>query len=137
MKHPDFYLRFVYTAVGFLVAGPAFGMLMAFKRREWVLRLVPTHTHFNLLGWVNLSLCGLAYFAVFNVYGYRVYSPLLVDVHYWLAILGMAGMAAFWFGSRWPKSPVPVWGIWVFGAVQAFSSFIFVFNIAKSVAGGS
>ncbi|RMG97488.1 MAG: cytochrome C oxidase Cbb3 [Candidatus Dadabacteria bacterium] len=51
---------------------------------EWV----PGHVHMGTMGWVSLVLFGAIYYALPQLYGRRVYSVGLANLHFWLVLLG-------------------------------------------------
>ena len=51
---------------------------------EWV----PGHVHMGAMGWVSLVLFAAIYYMVPNLYGRRLYSVGLANVHFWLVLIG-------------------------------------------------
>ncbi len=133
MKGPGkffFLASFLYLGIG-----TTLGFLMAYLRGKWVLRLVPVHTHVNLLGWVSMLIFGFAYTYLPVFAGKKLYSESLPYLHFVLANLGLIGMGAMWFGSRFPKSPIsPTW-VWPFGGLVVLSSWLFIFNMLMTLFG--
>ena len=78
--------RFIATAIVFALAGMAFGIVMGI-RQEFSLATV--HAHWNLLGWVSMTLFGLVY----KAYGTEEARG-RIAAHYWVALAGNVGMPA-------------------------------------------
>jgi cytochrome c oxidase cbb3-type subunit 1 len=51
---------------------------------EWI----PGHVHMGTMGWVSLVLFAAIYYMVPNLYGRRLYSEGLANLHFWLVLLG-------------------------------------------------
>ncbi len=49
---------------------------------------VPGHVHMGTLGWVSLVLFAAIYYTVPKLYGRDIYSVGLVNLHFWLAVIG-------------------------------------------------
>ena len=126
---------FIIASLVYLLIGPAMGFIMAFQRGKWVLRLMPSHAHINLAGWVSMMIFGFSYSFLPMMAGKELYSQTLPYVHFVLWNLGLVGMASVWIGSRFPKSPVKPSLVWPFGLMLYISVCIYVLNIALTVLG--
>ena len=51
---------------------------------EWV----PGHVHMGTMGWVSLVLFAAIYYMVPHLYGRRLYSVALANLHFWLVLIG-------------------------------------------------
>ncbi len=123
---------FLGASLVYLALGTAMGILMAFRRGKWTLRLMPSHAHMNLLGWASGLLFALAYMAVPQAPGRALYSETLPYWHFGLWNAGLAGMAVMWAGARYPKSPVPPGLVVPFGALAVLSVWLFMINMAMT-----
>lgn len=43
---------FIIASIAYLFFGTLMGFAMAYRSGKWVLRLLPSHAHSNLAGWV-------------------------------------------------------------------------------------
>lgn len=133
MKGPGklfFLASFLYLGVGTIL-----GFLMAYLRGKWILRIVPVHAHVNLFGWVSMLIFGFAYSYLPILAGKTLYSTTLPYIHFILANIGLIGMGCMWFGSRFPKSPIPPGWVWPFGGLVVLSTWLFIFNMVMTLLG--
>jgi cytochrome c oxidase cbb3-type subunit 1 len=70
---------------------------------EWV----PGHVHMGTMGWVSMVLFAAIYYMVPHLYGRRLYSVSLANLHFWLVLLGqLVYSASLWVagvqqGTMW------------------------------------
>jgi len=84
------------------------------------------HVHFNLLGWMSMMIYGVAYHILPRFSGRPLYSDRLAEVQFWLANIGLLGMALGW--------AVTVKGLLVvFSVAEVLSVGLFVINIFKTI----
>lgn len=84
------------------------------------------HVHFNLLGWMSMMIYGVAYHILPRFSGRPLYSDRLAEVQFWLANIGLLGMALGW--------AISVKGLLVGSSVVEVSSVgLFVINIFKTI----
>lgn len=93
------------TAVVYLVLGGVLGIMMPLSRlgsewTGWEYYLIPSHTHLMLLGWVSMSIFGVAYRMFPAVLTKKLYSIRLAWAHYWIANAALVGMALFFWLNR-------------------------------------
>lgn len=124
---------FIIASITYLFFGTIMGFVMAYRSGKWVLRLMPSHAHFNLAGWVSMLIYGFAYFLLPIASGHGLYSERLPYFHFAVANIGLLGMAAMWAGSRFPNSPVKASFVWPFGLLYIFSIWLFVFNLVMTL----
>ncbi|CAG0933941.1 hypothetical protein PLCT1_02527 [Planctomycetaceae bacterium] len=124
---------FIIASITYLFIATLMGFVMAWKSGKWVLRLMPSHAHFNLAGWVSMLIFGFAYFLLPIASGHGLYSSRLPYLHFALANIGLLGMASAWLASRFPNSRVKVSFVWPFGLLYIFSIWIFVFNLVMTL----
>lgn len=133
-KDPTKY--FVLSAVVYLVLGAILGLTMALGRilDSWGALeyfLIPSHTHLMLLGWVSMTIFGVAYRMFPAVLVKKLHSPRLAWVHYWMANAALIGMAIFFWLNRLQE------GLWALPlAASALLQFagilIFAYNIMRT-----
>lgn len=133
-KDPTKY--FVLSAVAYLVLGGLLGIAMAIGRitRPWggfEYYLIASHTHLMLLGWVSMTIFGVAYRMFPAVLVKKLYSMRLAWAHYWVSQIALVGMAVFFFlerlqENRW-AAPLALSGLLQFAGVLMFA-----YNIART-----
>jgi len=124
---------FILASLFYLALGPVMGFMMAYLRGKWVLRLMPAHVHFNLLGWISMMIFGFSYSFLPLMAGKELYSHTLPYLHFVLGNAGLIGMASVWIGSRFPNSPVSPKLVWPFGAMVVISLWLYIFNILMTL----
>jgi cytochrome c oxidase cbb3-type subunit I len=120
---------------------------------------VPGHVHMGVLGWVSLVLFAAIYYTIPKLYHTEIYSVKLADLHFWLAIAGQLIFSiSMWVAGVQQGSMLtatnpdgslhysfietvvelyPYWYIRAFGGiVYMVSLFVFLYNIAKTIAAG-
>ena len=120
--------RFIKASLIYFLLSAILGTLMA-------TRLLPVsffpHAHLNLIGWVSMMIFGVAYKMLPTMFAAKqvVYSLKMARVHFWLANIGLVGMAATFvckdYCSLW-LGPVM---LGVFAMIELASSAVFFYNI--------
>ncbi len=54
------------------------------------------HVHLNLLGFMSMMVYGVGYHILPRFSGRTVYSPIFMRIQFWLANVGLVGMATSW-----------------------------------------
>jgi cytochrome c oxidase cbb3-type subunit 1 len=85
-------LRFMIVAVSFYGMSTFEGPMMAIKTvnalshyTDWTVG----HVHSGALGWVALITMGSMYYLIPRLFGRKLYSLKLVEVHFWVATIGI------------------------------------------------
>ena len=113
--------------------GVTLGVLFFIIPETRVLRAV--HTHLNLVGFVIFLIFGIGYHILPRFRGNPLYSEKLAWWQFWLANVGLVGLLVFLgVGAYTSFSGLRVIQA-VFGAVLALSSFLFVYNMFRSMVG--
>lgn len=127
---------FVLCAVGYLVLGGLLGVGMMLGRvgdswQGWDYYLIPSHAHIMLLGWVSMTMFGVAYRMFPAVLGRRLHSQRLAWAHFWIANAALVGMAVFFFLDRWQGEG---WALPLAasGTLQLAGIFVFAYNIGRT-----
>ncbi len=124
--------RFLKAALVWLGLGVLVGLAMALRPQWTVYR--PAHAHLNLVGFVAMTIFGVAYHVIPRFSGHRLHSPSLAGLHWYLANIGLAAMVA---GFAMPAGPVLVSrGLVLFGGVlTAAAAYLFIYNIWRTLDG--
>ncbi len=85
-----------------------------------------THVHFNLLGFMAMMIYGVGYFILPRFNGRTLRWPSWVRVHFWLANIGLVGMAAVSSGR-------PSAAFALFAGLAVVSAGMFVTNLGATM----
>jgi len=123
---------FIKSSLVWLALGVLAGLAMA-ARPEWV-SWRPVHAHLSVLGFLVMSLYGVAYHVIPRFTGHLLYSPRLAGWHFWLSNVGLAVMAVAF-------ALVPLTGrtwsglLTVGGMLSAAGAFAFIVNLWRTMDG--
>lgn len=124
--------RFLKAALVWLGCGVVVGVAMT-VRPAW-LAYRPVHTHLNLLGFVAMTIFGVAYHVIPRFAGHPLHSPGLAGWHWWLANVGLALLVGG-FSLIGVTGTLPRWVIIVGGSVSAVAAFLFIYNMWRTLDG--
>lgn len=131
--------HFVLAGVAYLLLGAILGLLMLLGRARgawvsWDYYLIPSHTHLMLLGWVSMTIFGVAYRMFPAVLVRKLYSMRLAWAHFGIANIALIGMALFFWLNRLQEARwlVP---LAVSGSLQFVGILIFAYNIFRTALG--
>jgi cytochrome c oxidase cbb3-type subunit 1 len=93
-------LRFMIVSISFYGMSTFEGPMMAIKTvnalshyTDWTIG----HVHSGALGWVAMISMGSLYYLIPRLYGVKLYSLKLVEIHFWIATIGVVlYIAAMW-----------------------------------------
>ncbi|MDH4128226.1 MAG: DUF1858 domain-containing protein [Spirochaetota bacterium] len=121
--------RFVQTSLVYLFFGVVIGVISSFDILKHIdLKLI--HTHFNLLGFMFMVVCGVGYHILPRFNGTDLYFPKWVAPHFWIANIGLILMVVgFHINIKMSNSVVLVIG----AALSAISVLMFVVNIFLTI----
>ena len=126
-------LGFIFTALVYFILGITLGVLFLIIPETRMLQAV--HTHLNLVGFVIFLIFGVAYHILPRFRGNPLYSEKLAWWQFLLANVGLAGLLVFLgVGAYTSFSGLRVLQA-VFGTVLALSSFLFAYNMYRSMIG--
>jgi cytochrome c oxidase cbb3-type subunit 1 len=91
---------------------------------------MPIHAHFNLLGWMSMMIYGVGYHILPRFSGKPLYSEKIAEWQFWLANVGLIGMAIGWMVRSWQGDSSM---LLIFAIVEAVSSVMFVVNMFKTI----
>jgi cbb3-type cytochrome oxidase subunit 1 len=122
---------FLKSGLVWLALGATLGAAMALRPAWLVYR--PAHLHMNLLGFVSMSIAGVAYHVVPRFTGHPLFSRRLATLHWWLANVGLVVLAAGFLlmaAGRGYAAPLGVGGV-----LTAVAALCFVVNIWGTIDG--
>jgi cbb3-type cytochrome oxidase subunit 1 len=129
----DWFSRhFLKAALLWLGCGVVVGLAMA-VRPAW-LAYRPVHTHLNLLGFVAMTIFGVAYHVIPRFAGHPLHSPSLAGWHWYLANLGLVLLLAG-FALIGTTGPAARYLTITGGSISALSAFLFIYNMWRTLDG--
>lgn len=106
-------------------------IMLVWPSQGWV--YLPSHVHLNLLGWISMLIYGVGYHILPRFSGRPIYNETLMVVQFWLANLGLVGMALFWTFYRLKAYGLFQDMLLLASIAEALAIFIFVYNIIRTV----
>lgn len=133
----DWFVRaFLKAGLAWLVLGVTLGVAMAVEPTWAVYRTA--HMHMNFLGFVTMTIYGVAYHVIPRFSGSPLKYRQLAGWHWWISNTGLALMVAG-FVLRVSASTVSVGRISlaIGGTLAAFGAYAFAFNIWRTIDGAA
>lgn len=128
----SFARNFVVSSLVYLGLMALLGFAMALNL-PWSYQLRYTHMHLGLLGWMSMMIFGVGYHVLPRFAGRQLYSKKMGHAHWFLANLGLIGMAVFFpLQNNDPAFRIP---FILSTALQTLSLFLFITNITLSLFG--
>ena len=125
---------FIRLSMVYFLLGSALGVMFALNPESANAGHVAMHVHLNLIGWMSMMIFGVGYHILPRFSGIPLYSRKLSIVQFWLANIGLIGMAMGWgMQPHNPEGAKPI--LAVFGTVTFISLILFAFNMFKTVKG--
>jgi heme/copper-type cytochrome/quinol oxidase subunit 1 len=127
----DWFVRtFLRAGLVSLGLGVTLGLAMAWHPAWIVYR--PAHVHLNLLGFVTMTIYGVAYHVIPRFAGVPLFSRSLAAVHVWGATTGLAAMVAGFMllphAARAGRVMLVLGGL-----AGAAAAYLFVYNIWRTL----
>ena len=119
---------FIKSALIYFMLAIALGLYMAVSGT--IYPYMPIHAHFNLLGWMSMMIYGVGYHILPRFSGKPLYSEKIAEWQFWLANVGLIGMAIGWMVRSWQGDSSM---LLIFAIVEAVSSVMFVVNMFKTI----
>ncbi len=96
------------------------------------------HSHFGTVGWLSFILYGICYQVIPGYSGRRLFSEKLPLIHFWLANIGLVGLAFSYpfmrmYMLKGYDYSDALTMVLVFGIIEGISVFIFILNIWKTM----
>ncbi len=121
-------VAFIKAAMVYFVLAMLIGIHMS--RTGAVYPSMPIHVHFNLLGWMSMMVYGVAYHILPRFSGRPLWNERLSIWHFWLANIGLVGMALGWTLINGPGGGAI---LYLFALVEGVSIILFALNMFKTV----
>lgn len=119
---------FIKCALVYFLLAIVLGLHMAVSGTTYP--YMPIHAHFNLLGWISMMIYGVGYHILPRFSGKPLYSEKIAEWQFWLANVGLIGMAIGWMVRSWQGDSSM---LLIFAIVEAVSSVMFVVNMFKTI----
>jgi len=91
------------------------------------------HSHLNMLGWVSMMIYGVGYHILPRFMGRPLYSNRIGEVQFYLANLSLVVMLVFYTLNTYSPSALYRTITVASGAVQAFTIFLFFYNMLMTL----
>jgi hypothetical protein len=119
----------------YLVIGSCLGLIMAIYPPSTCYLLL-AHVHFLLLGFIAMMIYSVGYHVLPRFSGFKLYSELLVTIQFYLANIGLIGIALTWtFYNDAVTGFYPVLILSSFALMEFTGICIFVFNNIMTLSG--
>jgi len=118
-------------SVVYLGAAAVMGILMLANPNVMALKFV--HSHLNMLGWVSMMIYGVGYHILPRFMGRPLYNNKIGEIQFYLANISLVSMLLFYTLNVYNPSDVYKTITVVSGAVQAFSVFLFLYNMLMTL----
>ncbi len=126
-----FVRNFIIASIIYLGVSSILGIAMLWEQSLLSLKFV--HSHLNMLGWVSMMIYGVGYHILPRFSGKPLKYPKMGELQFWTANIGLVGMLLFYtlniYSNSTPYSLLSVG----FGAVEAFSIFLFFYNMLATL----
>lgn len=123
---------FIIMSIVYLAVASILGILMLSYPDLMKYKFI--HSHLNMLGWVSMMIFGVGYHILPRFSGRPLKSAKLGEVHFWLANVSLVGMLLFYdLGITFTDAGGFKGVSTVFGVVQAFSIFLFFYNMLATL----
>ncbi|HAR45931.1 MAG: hypothetical protein A2X56_12195 [Nitrospirae bacterium GWC2_57_13] len=122
---------FIIMSIVYLGLATILGILMLAHESLMPLKFV--HSHLNLLGWVSMMIYGVGYHILPRFMGRLLYSPILGEVQFYLANVGIIGLIVFYTMNIYAPSGLYLSLTVASGVVEAISIFLFFYNMLRTL----
>ena len=122
---------FIVMSIIYLGVSTVLGILMLADQDLMAFKFV--HSHLNMLGWVSMMIYGVGYHILPRFMGRPLYSNRIGEAQFYLANLSLIAMLAFFSLNVLVPSGTYRMLTAVCGAAQAFSIFLFFYNMLMTL----
>ncbi len=122
---------FIVMSVVYLGVSAVMGIVMLANPDVMALKFV--HSHLNMLGWVSMMIYGVGYHILPRFMGRALYSNKIGEMQFYLANISLVSMLLFYALNVYNPSDLFRTITVVAGAVQAFTLFLFLYNMLMTL----
>jgi cytochrome c oxidase cbb3-type subunit 1 len=124
-------IRFTGISIIYLLIGCPLGILFLL-RPDFIPYLRPVHVHINLIGFISIMIFGVSYHMFPRFTGKPLHSVSLGRIQFWLANIGLIGMALSWWGFSNGSSTQHT-GLLTFAVIEAVAAVLYIYNCWKTL----
>lgn len=126
---------FTIASLLYLIVGTGLGLIMAIYPPS-INYLLLAHVHFLLLGFIAMMIYSVGYHVLPRFSGFKLYSEMLITVQFYLANIGLLGMALTWIASKDIVSGFySILALGLFASMEFIGICIFVYNNIMTLSG--
>jgi len=122
---------FIVMSVVYLGAAAVMGIIMLANQNAMALKFV--HSHLNMLGWVSMMIYGVGYHILPRFMGRGLYSNKIGEAQFYLSNISLMAMLLFHALNVYNPSDLYRTITVASGAVQAFTIFLFLYNMLMTL----
>ncbi|GMT47203.1 MAG: hypothetical protein IEMM0007_0769 [bacterium] len=127
-----FVKNFIIMSLVYLAVASVLGILMIVTPELLTLRFA--HSHFMLLGWVSMMIYGVGYHILPRFSGRLLKSTTIAEVQFWLANLGLIGLATFYtLGTYYSDAGIYRTLTVISGLIEVFAILLFFYNMLATL----
>ncbi len=127
-----FVTNFIVMSLVYLAVASVLGILMILNPELLTLRFA--HSHFMLLGWVSMMIYGVGYHILPRFSGRLLKSKTIAEVQFWLANLGLIGLAiSYTLGTYYFDAGIYRTLTVLSGLIEVFSILLFFYNMLATL----
>ena len=127
----SFVKGFIVMSIVYLGVSTILGLVMLGNEGLMALKFV--HSHLNMLGWVSMMIYGVGYHILPRFMGRALYSNRIGEVQFYLANIALIAMLVFYTLNVYAPSGIYLTITVVSGVVEAFTVFLFFFNMLMTL----
>jgi cbb3-type cytochrome oxidase subunit 1 len=122
---------FIIMSIVYLGIATILGIFMLGNQGVPELKFV--HSHLNMLGWVSMMIFGVGYHILPRFMGRPLFSNKIGEAQFYIGNISLIGMLLFYTLNAYnPDGTFRMLTI-AFGAVQAFTLFLFFYNMLMTM----
>ncbi len=122
---------FIVMSIVYLGIAAVMGIIMLGNQNMMSMKFV--HSHLNMLGWVSMMIYGVGYHILPRFMGRPLYSNKIGEVQFYLSNLSLVIMLVFYTLNIYNPSDLFRIITVASGAVQAFTIFLFFYNMLMTL----